>query len=234
MRLRLEEAHAGYADTTVLRGIDFTVTSGEVAALLGPNGAGKSTLLRVLTGLVPLSAGRLYIDEVPVTAPTVQSLARRGVCHITEGRSIFDALTVRENIRLFSPRHREAASLDRATLAFPILGRRLNQVAGTLSGGEQQMLALSRAYVCGPKIVLIDEASLGIAPVVLDEIFRFLSVLARDQVGLLIVEQYVQRALAIAQRAYVMARGALVFDGSAEELGRETAFDHYLGAAART
>lgn len=234
MKLRLEGAHAGYGDMTVLRGMDFTIRAGEVAALFGPNGAGKSTLLRALTGLVPLSAGRLYIDEVPVRKPTVQALAQRGICHVTQGCSIFDALTVRENIRLFSPPHGEAEGLKRATTAFPVLGRRLDQVAGTMSGGEQQMLALSRAYVCAPQIVVVDEVSLGVAPVVLDEIFYFLSVLAHDGVGLLIVEQYVERALAIAEHAYVLARGALVFDGSAETLSHQTAFDRYLGVAART
>jgi len=234
MRLRLEGADAGYGDMLVLRGMDFTIGTGEVAALFGPNGAGKSTLLRALTGLVPLSAGRLYVDENRVLRPSVHALAHAGICHITQGRSIFDALTVRENIRLFSSRAHEREGLERAVSAFPALGKRLDQLASTLSGGEQQMLALSRAYVCAARVVLVDELSLGVAPVVLDDIFRSLSDLARNGAGLLIVEQYVSRALAIAQRAYVLSRGAIVFDGSPRTLSQDAAFDRYLAIDAPT
>ena len=232
MKLQLERARVGYGQTTVLRDFSFSISAGEVAAVLGPNGAGKSTLLRALTAMVPLNGGRLFLDDQPLTRPTPQYLAQRGICHITERRSIFDGLTVRDNIRLFSPRREGAAGLERATSAFPVLGRRLGQLAGSLSGGEQQMLALSRAYVCAPRIVLVDEVSLGLAPVVLDEIFEFLAALARQGVGLILVEQYVERALSIAAHAYVLRRGTFVFDGSAQALTEDAAFDSYLGAQA--
>jgi branched-chain amino acid transport system ATP-binding protein len=227
--LRLSGAGAGYGNASVLWDVDLEIRSGEVTAVFGPNGAGKTTLLRALSGLLPLRTGTLRHDDEVVTAASTAQLARRGICHITEGRNVFDQLTVRDNLRMFAGR--DAAAVDGAVEAFPVLGRRMSQVAGTMSGGEQQMLALARAYVTRPKIILLDEVSTGLAPLVLDEIFAFLGTLAATGAGLLVVEQFVERAMSIADRVCVLARGRIVSDTPAAELDRGAAFDSYLGIA---
>jgi branched-chain amino acid transport system ATP-binding protein len=223
--LELRDVTAGYGDTVVLRDVAIEVPAATVVALLGPNGAGKTTLLRVASGLIPAMAGRILFDGQDVTGRSTATLAARGLCHIPEGRGIFPSLTVRENLRLLAGKGEEATALERAVSAFPALANRLDQVAGSLSGGEQQMLAISRAYIANPSVVLVDEASMGLAPIVVDALFEFLGQL---EVPLLLVEQYVTRALQLADTAYVMNQGRIVASGPAAELDAEEIFARYL------
>jgi branched-chain amino acid transport system ATP-binding protein len=228
--LRLQGIEAGYGETTVVRDVSMSVPTGSVVALLGPNGAGKTTLLRVASGLLRPSAGVLLLDGVDVTAARPHDLAALGVCHVPEGRGIFPSLTVRENLLLVAAHDGDDVALDRATGAFPVLGQRLDQTAGTMSGGEQQMLALARAYVARPSLMLLDEVSMGLAPKIVDEIFAFLRRVADEGASLLLVEQYVTRALELADYAYLINRGAMAFCGEAAELvGDDDVFAHYLG-----
>ena len=230
MRLELDGITAGYGDSIVLRDVDLVVPAGQVVALLGPNGAGKTTLLSVASGLLRPTAGRVVLDREEVTGQSPDNLVRRGLSHITEGRSIFPSLTVRDNLRIFSPPGGEAEAFDRAVDAFPRLGERLSQIAGTMSGGEQQMLALARAYVRRAPVVLLDEVSMGLAPILVDEIFAFLRRLAAEGSSLLIVEQYVGKVLAQADFVYLLARGRIVFGGEPAELADSDIFARYLGA----
>ncbi|MDQ1496890.1 MAG: branched-chain amino acid transport system ATP-binding protein [Actinomycetota bacterium] len=227
--LVLQGVTAGYGGTTVLRDVDLTVPDSSVVALLGPNGAGKTTLLRVASGLLAPWKGRLLIDGEDVTGRPPHELAGRGVCHVPEGRGVFPPLTVAQNLELFSPPGQERESRDRAVEAFPILGDRLNQVAGTMSGGQQQMLALARSYVTNPHVVLLDEVSMGLAPIIVDEIFEFLERMAKQGTALLLVEQYATKALAIADYVYILGRGSVTFAGDAAELEGEDVFQRYLG-----
>ncbi len=223
--LELRSVTAGYGDTTVLRDVSLEVPAGTVVALLGPNGAGKTTLLRVASGLIKPGAGQVVLDGEDVTGRTTSALAKRGLCHIPEGRGIFPSLTVKENIRLNSRKGDETAALERAVAAFPVLGGRLGETAGNLSGGQQQMLAVSRAYVQNPKVVLVDEASMGLAPIVVDALFEFLGQL---EGALLLVEQYVTRALALADTAYLLNNGQIAFSGAAADLDAQEIFERYL------
>jgi branched-chain amino acid transport system ATP-binding protein len=227
--LEVENVTAGYGDTVVLRDVTLSVGDGAVVALLGPNGAGKSTLLKTVSGLVRPMSGRVTLAGEDVTGKRPYAMARRGLCHLPEGRGIFPSLTVKENLILGSPKGSENESIERATKAFPVLGERLKQMAGSLSGGEQQMLALSRAYVSNPKIVVVDEASLGLAPLVVDRIFETLEDFVANGASLLIVEQYITRALDFASSAYLLNRGQVVFSGPSEELRGEDVFERYLG-----
>jgi branched-chain amino acid transport system ATP-binding protein len=227
--LVLEGVTAGYGGTTVLRDVDLTVPDSSVVALLGPNGAGKTTLLRVASGLLAPWKGRLLVDGEDVTGRPPHELAGRGVCHVPEGRGVFPPLTVAQNLELFSPPGQERESRERAVEAFPVLGERLNQVAGTMSGGQQQMLALARSYVTNPSLVLLDEVSMGLAPIIVDEIFEFLERMAKQGTALLLVEQYATKALAIADYVYILGRGSVTFAGDAAELEGEDVFARYLG-----
>ncbi len=228
--LELNGVVAGYAGTTVLRGVDLIVPDGSVVALLGANGAGKTTLLRVASGLLHPTEGRLLLDGTDVTRDRPYQLVQKGICHVPEGRGIFPSMTVRENLILQSVRGEEGEALERAVSAFPRLGERLAQTAGTMSGGEQQMLALARTYVQHPKVVLLDEVSMGLAPKVVDEIFDFLGLLRAQGASLLLVEQYVTRALAIADYVYLLNRGEISFAGEPGELEGEDVFTQYVGA----
>ena len=224
----LDNIVAGYAETTVLRGVSLTVPDSSVVALLGPNGAGKTTLLRVASGLLRPTAGTMTLDGVDVTGHRPHQLAGRGVCHVPEGRGVFLSLTVRENLALAAgPGGKDA--LDKAVAAFPRIGERIGQTAGTMSGGEQQMLALARAYIADPKVWLLDEVSMGLAPKIVDEIFEFLGRVAREGASLLLVEQYVTRALALADYVYLLNRGQVAYRGEPSELADEDVFARYLG-----
>jgi branched-chain amino acid transport system ATP-binding protein len=229
--LELRGIEAGYGEQTVLRDVWLTVPPGTVVAVLGPNGAGKTTLLRIASGLLRPAAGTVLLAGEDVTRTRPYARARRGLCHIPEGRGIYPALTVRENLVLHGRKGEETAALDRATAAFPVLGNKLRQPAGQLSGGQQQMLSLVRAYLTDPKLVLVDEASMGLAPVVVDQIFEFLGQIAASGTALLIVEQYVSRALALAGHVYLLNKGGVVFDGTPADIGDDL-FAHYLGTAA--
>ncbi len=227
--IEVEHVTAGYGDTVVLRDVSLFVADSSVVALLGPNGAGKTTLLRTASGLVRPKSGSIRFDGEDVTGAPAHVMARKGLCHLPEGRGIFPSLSVKDNLILQSPKRDEEASIERAVELFPILGTRIEQTAGSLSGGEQQMLALVRAYVSNPRLVVVDEASLGLAPLVVEKIFETLAQIVATGTSLLLVEQYVTRALEIADRAYLLNRGEVVFSGPADELVGEDVFERYLG-----
>jgi branched-chain amino acid transport system ATP-binding protein len=233
--LELQGIAGGYGTTTVLRDVSLSIPSGSVVALLGPNGAGKSTTMRMASGLLHPQRGRVVLEGKDVTRTSPSRRARLGICHIMEGRSIFPSLSVRENLLLQAPRGSPASEiLDRTDHEFPQLAKRRKQLAGTLSGGEQQMLALMRAYLAKPRMVLVDEASLGLAPVIVDQIFAFLERIGRDGVSLLIVEQYANRVLAIASTVYLLSQGRIVHSGPAGELDEEQIFALYAQQSAST
>jgi len=230
--IELRGVTAGYGRVTALRDIDLALLPGSVAALLGPNGAGKTTLLRTLAGLVRPAAGSVHVCGEDVTRAPVHARVRKGLCLIPEGRGIFPSLTVRENLRLQVPSWAEGGEEDaiqRALDAFPALAPRLGDRAGRLSGGQQQMVALSRCFVSRPSVVVLDEVSMGLAPRVIDEIFAALRRLADEGTALLVVEQYVTRALAISDAVHLINRGRLTFSGRPEEVDEEQVVAGYLG-----
>lgn len=220
---------AGYGPTTIVREVSLTVPASTVTALLGANGAGKTTLLKSISGLIRPTSGRVLLHGQDVTHLSPNRRDRKGLCLIPEGRGIFRSLTVRENLIIQSERGMETASIERATEAFPVLGQRMSQTAGTLSGGQQQMLAVARAYTRSPKLILMDEASLGLAPIVVDAIFSFLESVTKAGAALLLVDQFVTRALHMAETAYVLRRGEIIFSGSSGELLDGDIFERYLG-----
>ena len=226
--LELESVTGGYGETTVLRDVSLRVPDASVVALLGANGAGKTTVMRVASGELRPRAGRVTMDGEDISSAPPFKRWKCGICHIPEGRAVFPGLTVRENLATFAKGSADDA-LARATEAFPVLGQRMGQRAGTLSGGEQQMLALARAYVTEPRVVLLDEVSMGLAPKIVDDIFAFIERLARTGVSLLLVEQYVTRALELAHHVYVLNRGRVTFSGPPSELDEENVFAGYLG-----
>ena len=230
--LELRGVTAGYGSHTVLRDVDLVVPDHSVVALLGPNGAGKTTLLRVASGLLRPSAGHLLVDGEDATGWASHQLAGAGVCHVPEGRGIFRALSVRDNIRLQTNPAVDVDPIQAVSDAFPRLGERLDQRAGTMSGGEQQMLALARSYLAGSKTVLLDEVSMGLAPKIIDEIFEYLRRLAAQGAALLLVEQYVGRALELADFVYILNKGRVQFVGESDELGEEQILASYLGVEA--
>ncbi|HSZ36063.1 MAG TPA: ABC transporter ATP-binding protein [Acidimicrobiales bacterium] len=228
--LELRNVCAGYGTGRVLENVTLSVPDGAVVALLGPNGAGKTTLLKVMSGLLRPASGRVILDGVDVTGASPFELARAGVCHVPEGRGIFPTLSVADNLRLQAPRSVDRRAVELAGEVFPRLAQRRNQLAGTMSGGEQQMLALSRAYVAEPATVLLDEVSMGLAPLIVDEIFIYLRRLASEGISLLVVEQYVARALELADYVYILNRGRIRFAGEPAEVGDQTVLESYLGA----
>ena len=230
MRLELDAITAAYGDTVAVRDVSLVVPASRVVALIGANGAGKTTLLSVASGLLRPRSGRVLLEGEEVTGSGTDRLARMGLCHITESRSVFPSLTVADNLRMFATRQGEADALERAVSAFPRLGERLGQLAGTLSSGEQQMLALARAYAQQARLIMLDEVSMGLAPVIVDEIFAFLARLAAEGQSLLIVEQYVAKALALADFVYVLVRGRLAFAGETSEAAGVDIVSHYLGS----
>lgn len=212
----------------VLRDVSLIVPDSGVVALLGPNGAGKSTLLRTASGLIRPRRGQVLFDGEDVTGMDPARLGQRGLCLVPEGRSIFPSLTVKENLLLYCPKKKEKAGIERAVESFPALASRLRQVAGTLSGGEQQMLAIVRAYVAEPRLVLVDEASLGLAPLIVDRIFRFMTEITSAGTALLLVEQYINRALEMSQHVYLLRRGEISFSGRSSDLQDQDIFRQYL------
>ena len=230
--LRLERVHAGYGRVEVLRGVDLVVPSGSTVALLGANGAGKTTLLKVAAGLVRPTAGRVVMDEQVVNEHATWRRSRQGLCLVPEGRGIFRQLSVRENLAMYVAGRDVAEAIDQAAQAFPILRDRLSQQAGTLSGGQQQMLAVARALVTGSNVILADELSVGLAPVIVDEIFQAVKTLRDQGRSLLIVEQYVDRALAVADYVYILHKGKIVFVGDPAECHNHRVFDQYMGSVA--
>jgi len=227
--LRVDGLHSGYGRVTVLRDLAIEVPAGSAVALLGPNGAGKTTLLRTVAGFLPASQGTIHLGGVDMTRAKPFARFSAGLTYVPEGRGVFRSLTVRENLLMQSRRGHETEALERATNAFPVLGSRLDQRAGTLSGGEQQMLAISATYVRDSALILVDEASLGLAPLLVDAIFTFLERVVAEGRSLLIADQFATRALAMASTAYVLGRGRIVYAGPAADLLESDIFDQYLG-----
>ncbi|HVW35559.1 MAG TPA: ABC transporter ATP-binding protein [Acidimicrobiia bacterium] len=226
--LDLSGISAGYGSQTVLRAVDLVVPDSSVVALLGPNGAGKTTLLKTAAGLIRPYGGSITLAGEDATGWPPHQRAAAGVCYVPEGRGIFRELSVRDNLRLQAPPGLRDV-VETATDAFPVLGRRLDQRAGTLSGGEQQMLALAHAWLSSPKLVLVDEVSLGLAPKLVDQIFEYLHQLATQGVALLLVEQYVSRALDLADYVYILKKGRIQLVAEPSQLNDEDILASYLG-----
>jgi branched-chain amino acid transport system ATP-binding protein len=217
--LELRGVDAAYGRVEVLRALDLVVPEGSLVSLVGPNGAGKTTVLRVIAGLLAPSSGQVLLDGRPITGRRPFQVARAGVCLIPEGRGIFPALTVRENLRMQAEGgDRGDDGIDLVLQYFPRLGERLSQRAGTLSGGEQQMLALARALLTNPRILLLDEISMGLAPLIVAKLFETVAALAADGVTVLLVEQYLTYALRLSDLVYVLGKGSVTFVGEPEEL----------------
>lgn len=219
--LQISGLDAGYAGVPVVRGLDLEVGAGEVVALLGPNGAGKTTTLRTISGLLPAIDGSVHVVGGPTDSRRPHRVARRGVAHVAEDRSLFPGLTVRENLRLSAglKRRDRAAAYDRAVDVFPALGPLMNRRAGLLSGGEQQMLAVARGVITEPQLLLVDEMSLGLAPVIVEEMLPVVRRVADEMnTAVVVVEQHIHLALELADRAVVLAHGRVVLDGDAAEL----------------
>jgi branched-chain amino acid transport system ATP-binding protein len=200
-----------------------------VVAVLGPNGAGKTTLLRAVSGLLRPKAGTIRLRGENIERKSADLIARRGICHIPEGRGIFPSLTVAENVILQASRGEEKQAQARVAEVLPTLASRMQQVAGSLSGGEQQVLALARAYLANPALVVVDEASLGLAPVIVDRVFEALAEIAAQGTALLMVEQYVTRALAMAHHVYLLDRGRVAWSGPSSEVDGAEIASRYLG-----
>ena len=221
-----------YGMVTALSGVDLQVHRGEIVVVLGPNGAGKSTLLRTIAGSHRPAHGTVRLDGERLPSGGPEDVARRGLSLVPEGRRIFGPLSVEENLRLGAtprPRGTEQASLERVFERFPVLRERRAQAAGTLSGGEQQQLAIARALMAEPRVILYDEPSLGLAPRITDQIFELIAELRESGVTSLVVEQNARRALSLADRGYVLASGRVVAAGTATELERRDLTRLYLG-----
>jgi len=230
--LALRGLEAGYDGIMVLHGVDLSVDAGQVLAVLGPNGAGKTTTLRVIAGLHPANSGDLMVAGRRVNGASPEELARCGLCLIPEGRGIFPNLTVRENLWMMTHGARGAglAQVEEAAFErFPRLGERRTQMAGTLSGGEQQMLALARGLVTDPAVLLLDELSMGLAPLVVEQLYELVAQVAAEGVTIVVVEQFASIVLGIANRAAVMVNGRIVSEGTPDEV-EATLSETYLGA----
>jgi branched-chain amino acid transport system ATP-binding protein len=231
--LTIEGLHAGYGAVEVLRGMDLRIAPGELVALLGSNGAGKTTLNSVVSGLVPTWRGRVVFDGQDLTGAHYRRVVQAGLIQVPEGRKVFPNLSVLENLELGAftrARARRADKLVRVFDTFPRLRERQSQLAGTMSGGEQQMLAIGRGLMAEPKLLILDEPSLGLSPLLVEEMFALIAQLRASGLAVLLVEQNVGQSLEIADRAYVMENGLIRFSGtSAELLASDTLRQAYLG-----
>jgi branched-chain amino acid transport system ATP-binding protein len=235
MMLQVNDLHAAYGDIEVLKGITLDIGTGEIVCLLGANGAGKSTLLKAISGVLHPSQGNVLFQDQDITRYGPHRIVRMGLSHVPEGRQIFSRLTVMQNLLLGGyPRKSKKAEaqelFDSVFNLFPILKERLKQKAGTLSGGEQQMLAISRSLMSRPRLLLLDEPSLGLAPMVVEEIFRVIKDLRSRGISIVLVEQNVSGALNIADRGYIMEIGKMAAHGKAAEMrGDDEVRRRYLG-----
>jgi branched-chain amino acid transport system ATP-binding protein len=227
--VELRGVRAAYGTIEVLHGVDLALWPGEVLAVLGPNGAGKTTMLEVVAGLHPLSGGDVFVAGRRVNGAAASDLARAGLCLIPEGRGIFPNLTVRENLRMASHGRRSVAQIEAAAYErFPRLGERRRQLAGTMSGGEQQMLALARGLATDPAVLVLDELSMGLAPLVVEELYAQVGSLARTGISVLVVEQFARVVLGVADRAAIMLHGCVVDVGTPHEIESKLS-SAYLG-----
>jgi len=232
--LELRDATAFYGDLQALFGITLQVRAGEIVALIGANGAGKTTILRVISGIKHSASGSLRLDGSEVSRVPAHEMVARGVSHVPEGRQVFPYLTVRENLSLGAYTARARAhsreSMEEQLKLFPLLAERLNQLAGTLSGGEQQMVAIARGLMAKPKLLLLDEPSLGLAPKIVEEVFEKIQEVRDTGITMLIVEQNVVSGLGIANRGYVVQNGAVLMEDTAKNLlANEMVRAAYLG-----
>jgi len=233
--LALEDLHASYGHVQALRGLDLVVREGELVCLIGANGAGKTSTLRAISGLLRAARGRIVFDGAPIHGAAPAAILRAGIAHCPEGRRVFPYLTVRENLEMGAYVRRDRREveddLERVSTHFPVLTERRRQTAGTLSGGEQQMLAIARALMSRPRLILFDEPSLGLAPALVETTFGIIADIRRRGTTVLMVEQNAYLALRMADRAYVMETGRIVLEGPARALLDD---DHvrraYLGA----
>jgi branched-chain amino acid transport system ATP-binding protein len=235
-KLSVARLQAGYGDVQVLWDVTIEVGLGELVCLIGSNGAGKTTLMRCLSGLLPVSAGEIAVDGEPMTQATAADFVRAGVAHVPEGRRLFSAMSVRDNLLMGSYLRQDKAEvaidLDRVYTMFPILAERQRQDAGTLSGGEQQMCAIGRGLMARPSLLLIDELSLGLAPRMVEILSERLREINRSGVAVLLVEQDVMNALELAGRAYVIDRGRITKTGPSMSLASDPAIrEAYMGIA---
>jgi branched-chain amino acid transport system ATP-binding protein len=231
--LDIRDLCAGYGDSAVLRGVDLTVEAGEIVAVLGSNGVGKSTLNRTISGVVGARAGSIRFDGTAIEREKPAAIVKRGLIHVPEGRRIFPNLSVRENLDLGSYRRaaaRRAANRERVFAIFPRLFERRGQRAGTLSGGEQQMLAIGRGLMAEPRLLILDEPSLGLSPLLVEELFALIARIHADGVAVLLVEQNVVQSLEIAGRAYILAGGQCIMSGRSADIGADPELRRtYLG-----
>jgi branched-chain amino acid transport system ATP-binding protein len=231
--LEIEDLHVYYDQIHALKGVALEVRQGEIVTLLGGNGAGKTTTLKSISGLLVPRRGRITLEGRSLAGVPAHEVVRRGIAHVPEGRRIFNRLTVRENLMMGAyPRRDDGipADLDRVFALFPVLQERLGQVAGTLSGGEQQMLAIGRALMASPRLLLLDEPSMGLSPVLVERIFETVADINQQGTTILLVEQNAAMALAIAHRGYVLETGSIALAGTAAELAEnEDVRRAYLG-----
>ncbi len=219
--LELKNLRAGYGQMKVLHGIDLTIEEGEIVALLGSNGAGKSTLNNNVSGIFQPTAGQIFFEGQDITGLRPENVVDLGIVQVPEGRRIFPNMSIRENLELGSYRRgkpRRAENIEKVVKVFPRLEERIGQLAGTLSGGEQQMLAIGRAMMSEPRLLILDEPSLGLSPLLVEEMFALIQSLNKQGLAIFLVEQNVMQSLEIADRAYVMENGSIVLSGKAAEL----------------
>jgi branched-chain amino acid transport system ATP-binding protein len=231
--LDIRDLVAGYGGAPVLRGVSIACAAGEVTAVLGANGVGKTTLNRAVSGLIAANAGTIRFDNETISGLKPQAIVAKGLIHVPEGRKIFPNMSVRENLELGSYRRAKAnraANLERAFTLFPRLRERTGQLAGTLSGGEQQMLAIGRGLMAEPRLLILDEPSLGLSPLLVEELFALIGRIASEGLAVMLVEQNVVQSLELATRAYVLENGAVAMSGKAADLARDPALQKtYLG-----
>ena len=232
MMLEIDDMHVYYGAIHAVKGVSFQVDQGEIVALIGANGAGKSTILKTVSGLMHPRNGSIRFMDQDISHVDAHKLVRRGLAHVPEGRRIFLQMSVQENLELgaFTKKEVDKERLDKMFTLFPRLKERRKQVAGTLSGGEQQMLAMSRALMSEPKLLMLDEPSMGLAPILVDQIFDIIKQLHQDGTTILLVEQNATKALQIADRAYVLETGKITLSGTGQELSQSDQVQKaYLG-----
>ena len=232
--LRVENLAVNYGMINAVRGVNFEVNQGEIVSLIGANGAGKSTILRTVSGLIKPASGTLTYEGPNITKTNAQKIVQLGISHVPEGRHVFKGLSVRENLEMGAFLRKDRANIEEDIQAvydrFPVLGERQKQDASTLSGGEQQMLAMGRALMSKPKLLLLDEPSMGLAPIFIQEIFNIIQQIQAQGTTVLLIEQNAKMALSIASRGYVLETGKIVLSGTGQELLESDAVQKaYLG-----